>query len=148
MEEVKPKIRRNSRSCILISLKDKIEYPFLAYTEADEFLNRRHGYIRACLRNGNKISRIDEDTEEIEYFEIIQGPKNRTQTVTERFPDQICWRCKNSCGGCSWSREFIPVSGWTAVRTFKDRSWTYCITGCPEFKPEKYNVRIIDEADI
>lgn len=148
MEEVKLKIKRNSRSCILISLKDGVEFPFLAYTEADDFLGQRHGYIRACLRNGNKISKLDPDTDEIEYFDIIQGPKNRTQTVTERFPDQLCWRCKNACGNCSWSRDFKPVLGWTAVETFKDGNITYSVTKCPAFKPEKIKKRSINEAYI
>lgn len=28
-----------------------------------------------------------------------------------------CWTCRNACGGCSWSREFAPVKGWTATAT-------------------------------
>lgn len=30
---------------------------------------------------------------------------------------QICWRCKNATGGCSWSRFLQPVDGWTAIPT-------------------------------
>ena len=29
-----------------------------------------------------------------------------------------CWTCKNAFGGCSWSREFLPVYGWDAEKTF------------------------------
>ena len=130
------KILRNRRSCVLISYRDKVEYPFEAYSEADEFLERRHGYIRSCLRNGNRLSKLHEDGS-IEYFEIIEGPKNKKSSSNERMQDQLCWRCGNACGGCSWSREFEPVPGWIAIPTFKDRSDTYCIIKCPDFKPEK-----------
>lgn len=130
------KILRNCRSCTLISYKDGYEYPFEAYSEADEFLERRHGYLRSCLRNGNRPSKVHTDGS-VEYFDIIEGPKNRKESISERGQDQLCWRCKNACGGCRWSREFKPIPGWTAVPTFKDRSNTYNILKCPEFKPEK-----------
>lgn len=29
----------------------------------------------------------------------------------------ICWHCKHAVGGCSWSRKYIPVVGWTAEPT-------------------------------
>lgn len=28
-----------------------------------------------------------------------------------------CWDCEKACGGCSWSRSFEPVPGWTAQKT-------------------------------
>ena len=31
--------------------------------------------------------------------------------------EQLCYRCQNACGGCSWSREFQPVEGWDAKPT-------------------------------
>ena len=50
---------------------------------------------------------------------------------------QLCWRCKNACGGCVWSKEFKPVIGWTAEETIiKDTLGdfqSYRITKCPEF---------------
>ena len=50
---------------------------------------------------------------------------------------QLCWRCKNACGGCSWSRELKPVDGWTAEPTIvKDSNGdfpSYKIKKCPEF---------------
>ena len=62
----------------------------------------------------------------------------------------ICFRCKNACGGCSWSEldpdtlkpRFEPVPGWTAKKVMlnvgtnrKGRCFveTYQITGCPLF---------------
>ena len=50
---------------------------------------------------------------------------------------QLCWRCKNACGGCSWSRCLKPVDGWTAeptiVRDSNGDFPSYKITKCPEF---------------
>lgn len=62
----------------------------------------------------------------------------------------ICFHCKNACGGCSWSAvdpvtervRFEPVPGWTAEevpwrRTAGKGRWktgtTYHITACPQF---------------
>ena len=52
---------------------------------------------------------------------------------------QLCWKCQKACGGCSWSKSFIPIPGWTAQR--HDVSmWpqgkeaeSYRIYACPEF---------------
>lgn len=54
---------------------------------------------------------------------------------------QPCWTCKNACGGCSWSRAFKPVKGWTAEKTFipsnGDYAESYRIISCPEYIKEK-----------
>jgi hypothetical protein len=61
---------------------------------------------------------------------------------------QLCWDCNKACGGCSWSRDFIPVPGWKAVPTKilqcsqngSGKARRYCcdsyeIYECPEFEP-------------
>ena len=49
-----------------------------------------------------------------------------------------CWTCKKACGGCSWSREFKPVAGWTAQETYiisnGEYAASYQITACPEYE--------------
>lgn len=57
----------------------------------------------------------------------------------------LCWDCKNAVPhgsyGCSWSRHFAPVSGWTAARrdvrvSSNGRSYyteSYIVLECPEF---------------
>ena len=56
---------------------------------------------------------------------------------TKKPKGQICWVCKNACGGCSWSKEFKPVTGWLAKTTIiKDSEgdiFSYKIKKCPEF---------------
>lgn len=51
---------------------------------------------------------------------------------------QPCWTCRNACGGCSWSREFQPVEGWTAEKTSipsnGEYAESYKIIHCPEYK--------------
>lgn len=34
----------------------------------------------------------------------------------ENKKDQLCWECKNACGGCEWSANLEPVPGWTAEK--------------------------------
>ena len=50
----------------------------------------------------------------------------------------ICFDCENACGGCSWSRNFTPVPGWTATHVYREAAHdgyreTYKITACPQF---------------
>lgn len=53
---------------------------------------------------------------------------------TEVEKPQLCWGCAKACGGCSWSKRFEPVPGWTAVPTLLcERIPSYRITECPEF---------------
>ena len=53
---------------------------------------------------------------------------------------QLCWRCKNACGGCSWSQHLIPIKGWLAKKSIiHDNDGdirTYEIEFCPEFIEE------------
>lgn len=49
-----------------------------------------------------------------------------------------CWDCKNSvCAGCSWAREFKPVEGWEAKKTFipsnGEYAESYHVINCPKF---------------
>ena len=56
----------------------------------------------------------------------------------------LCWDCEKAGGGCSWSKSFTPVEGWTAIPT-KVRSDSLSIRHidsfdvyeCPEFEPLK-----------
>ena len=49
----------------------------------------------------------------------------------------LCWDCKNACGGCSWSRSFVPVKGWdakeTSLKSAEGDIKSYFVTMCPEF---------------
>jgi len=58
--------------------------------------------------------------------------------------DTKCWDCAKACvGGCSWSREFIPVEGWDAKETENAAGVTsYIVRECPEFESEPEEHRI------
>lgn len=53
--------------------------------------------------------------------------------------NECCFRCAKSTGGCSWSRDLIPVDGWIALEDGENASaangkpW-YKIMYCPGFK--------------
>ena len=53
----------------------------------------------------------------------------------------ICFDCANACGGCEWSRSFLPVPGWTAYPVTRpvhqvkkvQEIHTYKVVACPQF---------------
>lgn len=53
--------------------------------------------------------------------------------------NELCFLCDKACGGCSWSRDFTPVAGWTATPTRINPGGgaaptsSYHIEDCPEF---------------
>lgn len=58
----------------------------------------------------------------------------------------ICFDCQRACGDCPWSEydldrevaRFEPVEGWTAkLVTHSHQGYTYEITECPLFIPDK-----------
>lgn len=61
----------------------------------------------------------------------------RVAEIKKEKSGQPCYVCKNACGGCAWSRSFIPVKGWDATpTTIKDSEGdfsSYKIHKCPEF---------------
>ena len=64
------------------------------------------------------------------------------KSLEKRKYPQKCWNCKNVYGGCSWSRSFIPVKGWTAKKVHleglnKRILESYAIRDCPEFVPDR-----------
>lgn len=61
--------------------------------------------------------------------------------------ETLCWNCKKTCGGCSWTRSFAPVENWKAIRTKlkiqDERIDSFVVLECPEFE-EKYPFNITD----
>lgn len=50
--------------------------------------------------------------------------------------DQLCWYCQNAIGKCSWSHDFTPIPGWTAIPDTVGEKLTYRIYRCPLFKED------------
>lgn len=66
--------------------------------------------------------------------------------------DSLCWNCKNSGGGCSWSKSFEPVEGWNAEKTLIKNSpyesyESYLVKECPEFK-QRHFIKVKDSVDM
>lgn len=56
----------------------------------------------------------------------------------------ICWGCKRAVCGCSWSKSYIPVPGWNAIKTniaannrgVKKYHESYKVIECPLFEAD------------
>ena len=61
--------------------------------------------------------------------------------MTSKKDEQLCWSCANACCGCSWSRWYEPVDGWTAEKTVivqaGYRTESYKVTACPEYESDR-----------
>lgn len=57
--------------------------------------------------------------------------------------ETLCWKCGKSCtGGCSWSKDFVPVNGWIAENN--EKTGSYSVITCSEFVKS----RKLDDIDI
>ena len=66
--------------------------------------------------------------------------------------ESLCWKCQKSCSGCSWSKSFKPVEGWTAERRMIKNSpyesfESYFVRECPEFK-QKHFIKVKGNVDM
>ena len=62
----------------------------------------------------------------------------------------LCWDCaKSTNNGCSWSADFVPVEGWTAVPMQKKTFDSFRVDACPEFERDEKNfgLKRLDEED-
>lgn len=71
----------------------------------------------------------------------IESRENRNGFRLDSGNGQMCWRCTNACGKCSWSGLGIPVSGWKAKKTeVKHRGeiefFSYRILFCPLYNQD------------
>jgi len=76
--------------------------------------------------------------------------KTRIEFAKDGYPlgTTLCWDCANALGGCSWSKSFTPVEGWTAIRHKRrynnDKNEgrldcdSYKVIDCPEFIRDSY----------
>lgn len=91
----------------------------------------------------------------------IKGKLNNinSDNVMKKFKksDSICWNCKRNCGGCSWSRDFKPVTDWTATkktyRVISNKRYppiiydSYTVTNCPYYIQDNECRFLITERD-
>lgn len=53
--------------------------------------------------------------------------------------ESLCWKCDNTGGRCSWSKNFVPVKDWKAktvtLKNGNEFMDTYFVIDCPCFKP-------------
>lgn len=67
--------------------------------------------------------------------------------------ENVCWTCKKSYGGCSWSDFFVPVKGWDAEKDLlragvkNKKTDTYKIRYCPEYVRGKAELKTYKNTD-
>ena len=89
-------------------------------------------YVKFCEYCGDKFITKSETKKYCSKRCVKEAAKQRQQGR-----EQLCWRCKKACGGCSWSSSFKEVDGWdaeaTIVKDEKGAFSSYKIYKCPEF---------------
>jgi len=110
-----------------------------------EFLIFKYSQRKYCSKNCAQQARDSKRTISKDMYEYYANFAERPEP-TERF--HLCWKCRNAVPnptkgtGCSWSKNYIPVTGWTAVQrevhkiyNNKDRvDIRYTVKKCPLFK--------------
>lgn len=64
--------------------------------------------------------------------------RNVARKINNESKGQLCWKCKNATGECSWSKCFTPVKGWDAEPTIIQDSEigeipSFKIKHCPQY---------------
>lgn len=105
-------------------------------------------------KRGISITEMMEERATEEYRKQMRmecAGMDATEARGGMFKANICFGCKNACGGCSWTAvdntlpgkpiRFEPVPGWTAEPVYRNVSKqlikTYAITACPQFVPDR-----------
>ena len=107
---------------------------------------KRFAYLHSLGHNDLEIARkmcVSYST--VRFWRRKYGFKaNRDPNGRNLHSKTICWTCQNACGGCSWSKSFIPVEGWEAEPAMlyaKDKAHggvqSYEVLRCPEYIPDR-----------
>lgn len=111
---------------------------------------RRADFYPVIL-GGERIM-VDTDKLEIWMREETERKKRKAAESGKTLRDalqrfSLCWQCRNFSGGCSWSQDFTPVSGWDAdfrplkvfcgleddgTQRYRNET-SYFVRKCPEF---------------
>lgn len=69
-----------------------------------------------------------------------------------KYQETLCWTCQNACGGCSWSKKFKKVKGWTATQTWvqgeKRLLKSYLVTACPKYVKEVKSYKFVSDGTV
>ena len=127
---------RNGYKCILTCERTGKQHYFKSGREASLFLGRARSYVSTCVYKGFPIRQ--KDTGESYIASFPDEAKSYANPKPRRTKEQLCCTCSKAYGGCSWSRNFKPVEGWTAnptIITHGDRTMdSFEIIECPEWE--------------
>ena len=150
--------------CELTNMKTGEVLLFNSCAEASDYLKKSKTYVAKCLNRNIPVYGEDKQRYTAAVYKKLkvkaieapqptarkekaskkanpvkqEKPKDKPPEINRRI--QLCCFCKKSCGGCSWSKKFVPVAGWTAVPTIirngrgQRDTESYKITACPEYE--------------
>lgn len=124
-----------SNKVCLTSIRTGEKYYFDKQVDADKFLGRACGYMHNMKVQGARIlSSVGEEFD----FEVIGKAVREWHGKERYYKNQPCTTCARAYSICSWSRNFEPVEGWKAQRTFDiyGKEYSYKIEECPLYEED------------
>lgn len=119
--------------CLLTNTRTGETVEYRSMSAAAKAIGRVRSYIRACHLRNKTIYGIDGT---IYTAEVRERSIPEMEAMGRKV--QLCFFCKNAVYGCSWSKRFEPVEGWTAepttIRYAYNDVKSYHITACPQFE--------------
>lgn len=88
----------------------------------------RDGLGMTTMDSRRRLREILESIPAVEPLDVVRN-------------DTKCWNCDKAYGGCTWSAGFVPVDGWTVIRSdvktgVDQYSESYIVLDCPQYEKE------------
>lgn len=124
-----------SNKVCLTSKRTGEKYYFDKQLDADKFLGHAVGYSHNMTMQGCPVkSSVGEEF----LLEVIGKATHEWHGKEKIYKAQLCTTCARAYGLCSWSKDFEPVDGWKAERTFDvdGKEFSYKIEECPLYEED------------
>lgn len=101
----------------------------------------------SCRQKIQMLNQIRKMVDPTDYKPNRPIKKKEKRVFSSKGHSTLCWTCEKACGRCSWSKDFLPVDGWSAIPTkilvlntksngVRERIFTdsFDVYYCPEFE--------------
>lgn len=121
----------------LKSLKTGLVYSFSKQKEVNDFLLRGRSYMYWIIKSGKPATHSQ--TGEAFLVKVVSFQKEKRKPTCSQGKFQKCVSCARCYGLCSWSRNYIPVDGWTATKSYDadGNHYSYQIDDCPLYEEDE-----------